>query len=168
MKFTRQATPKGVYIPNSAIKLAGFETGDDLELHVDESAMVLLKKRMTAYELVDAIQHLNSITTELLKHIAGVCGPCDDCCDGCPFDDYEDGEEITLPEYLLEEAGIPENAKLCACVDNETNSVTITAAGHDHDLRDVPRSIAEVFACAGICLGALEEQFIRGDIVYGK
>ena len=63
--------------------------------------------------------------------------------------------------------GIPEKAKLCASVDEEEHTVTISEADYDHDLRDVPEEVLEMFRDAEICVGELEERLILGDVVYG-
>ena len=99
-------------------------------------------------------------------HLARASGPCDGCDGDCPFDGL-DGQEIALPDYLRDEAGIPENAKLCAYVDEEENTVTIAEAGYDHDLRDVPPYLLEMLAASGICIGELEERLMLEDTVYG-
>ena len=73
-----------------------------------------------------------------------------------------------LPDYLREEAGIPEKAKLCASVDEEEHTVTISEADYNHDLRDVPEEVLEMFRGAEVCVGELEERLILGDVVYGN
>jgi len=79
----------------------------------------------------------------------------------------EVGDEVELPDYLREEAGIPEKAKLCASVDEDEHTVTISEADYDYDLRDVPEEVLEMFRDAEICVGELEERLILGDVVYG-
>ena len=108
----------------------------------------------------------NGDKADLSVHLARASGPCDGCDGDCPFDGL-DGQEIALPDYLREEAGIPENAKLCAYVDEDENTVTIAEAGYDHDLRDVPPYLLEMLAASGICIGELEERLMLEDTVYG-
>ena len=129
--------------------------------------MLFRSKQMTTMELIQAMDALHRLATELTVHLARVCGTCDDCEDGCPFDDLEDGM-LELPDYLREEAGIPAGAKLCVYVDDEEKTVTIAEAGYDHDLRDVPPYLLEMLGEAGICLGELEEQLMVGNLIYGE
>ena len=75
-------------------------------------------------------------------------------------------EEIGLPDYLREEAGIGEGAKLCAYVNEEENTVTIAQADHKYDLRDVPPEVLDMFLDTGLCLGELDELLIKGEVVY--
>ena len=73
-----------------------------------------------------------------------------------------------LYSHLAQAAGIPDGAKLCAEVDEEAHTVTVLAAEHRYDLRDLPAELLATFAEAGTCLGKLEEHMIAEDIVYGK
>ena len=166
MKFNRQMSNGTFSIPSGVFKISGFEADEKAEIHALDSAVVVLKKQMTAMELIQAIDALHQLATELTVHLAMVCGTCDDCEDGCPLNDLEDGM-LELPDYLREEAGIPAGAKLCAYVDEEENTVTISEAGYDHDLRDVPPYLLEMLAEAGICLGELEEHLMTEKILYG-
>ena len=173
MKFIKEVTPKGLLLPVTAARLAGFSAGEKVEYHALKGAMVVLKGQMSAMELLTAARSLQELAVDLHTHLAKVCGQCDGCGEnaenggeGCPLMDLE-ADGITLPDYLLEEAGIPEGTKLCADVDEEEQTVTIFPAGYDHDLRDIPPGILEVFLAANVCLGELEERLMVGDTVYG-
>ena len=173
MKFIKEVTPKGLLLPVTAARLAGFSAGEKVEYHALKGAMVVLKSQMSAMELLTAARSLQELAVDLHTHLAKVCGQCDGCGEnaenggeGCPLMDLE-ADGITLPDYLLEEAGIPEGTKLCADVDEEEQTVTIFPAGYDHDLRDIPPGILEVFLAANVCLGELEERLMVGDTVYG-
>ena len=105
MKFNKQINNGTLLIPGGAFKISGFEGGEKVEIHTLDSAVVVLKKQMTTMELIQAMDALHRLATELTVHLARVCGTCDDCEDGCPFDDLEDGM-LELPDYLREEAGV--------------------------------------------------------------
>lgn len=165
MKFVKEYAGANLTIPSATLKVSHFEK-EAVELHALEDAVVILKGQMTAMELVHVMESLNQLSAELAVQIARACGRCDGCEDGCPFEGGE-GYDVTLPDYLKEEAGIPKDAKLCAVVDEEDASVTIMEAGYDHDLRDVPPHLLAVFQASGVCLGELEERLITEEIVYG-
>lgn len=86
MKFNKQINNGTLLIPGGAFKISGFEGGEKVEIHTLDSAVVVLKKQMTTMELIQAMDALHRLATELTVHLARVCGTCDDCEDGCPFD----------------------------------------------------------------------------------
>lgn len=164
MKFLRETTAKGLRVLPAELAMAGFSETAAAEVHAAEDAIVILKRRMTGMELIRAARRLHELSVELSLHLAKACGFCHDCAEECPFEELE--EEINLPCYLREEAGIDEGAKLCAYVNEEENSVTIAEAGHEYDLRDVPPEVVDMFLDTGLCLGELDELLIKGDVVY--
>ena len=105
-KFTlrRPATPaKPLTIPEGALKFSGMAEETRLDLHADDVALVILKPKMNAMELIRAAGALRHLAVELTLHLAKICGPCSDCSqDGCPF---EEGP-IRIPDSIREEAGI--------------------------------------------------------------
>lgn len=174
MKFVKECTPEGLLLPPAAMRLAGLDDGGKAEYHTRKGALVVLKGQMTALELLAAAHSLHDLSVELNTHLAKVCGQCDGCGagaenggDGCPLMATGDAG-LDLPEDLLREAGIPENAKLCAYVNKEASTVTIAAAGYDCDLRDIPQDTLEMFRAANVCLGELQERLIAEDTVYGS
>ena len=68
MKFLKEPTDKGLHIPRAALNLCGFEAGEKVELHTAENALVALKGRMTAMELLRAAQSLQQMAVELHTH----------------------------------------------------------------------------------------------------
>ena len=167
MKFIKEGSIKGAFVTAGTLKVSGI-CDEKLELHTLDNAVLLLKGWMTAPELLTAAHELAKFAAGLYSHLAQVCGPCEDCDkDSCPYNDFEE-ESVQVNEYLREAAGIPDGAKLCAEVDEEAHTVTVLAAEHRYDLRDLPAELLATFAEAGSCLGKLEEHLIAEDIVYGK
>ena len=168
MKFTKESTSRGLLLPAAAMRLAGLDAGDKVEYHTLNGALVVLKGRMTAPELLAVVHQLTSMSAQLLHHLSQVCGQCEDCDkDSCPYNDFEE-EAVQVNEYLREAAGIPDGAKLCAEVDEEAHTITVLAAEHRYDLRSLPADLLETFMAVGTCLGKLEEHLIAEDTVYGS
>ena len=101
MKFIKEITPRGLLLPMVAARLAKFKAGDRVEYRPLDHVIVVLKKRMTAPELLTAVEQLNGVATELLLHLDRVCGPCEECEDGCLCGETEDSPLQHLPTDLL-------------------------------------------------------------------
>ena len=89
MKFVKEVTGEKMAIPAAALKLCGFENGDKAELHALPSAAIILKQKMTAMEVIRAMDALHQLTVDISVHLARASGPCDGCDGDCPFDGLE-------------------------------------------------------------------------------
>ena len=101
MQFIKEITSRGLLIPMIAARLAKFKAGDRVEYRPLDNVIVVLKKQMTAPELLTAVEQLNVVATELLLHLDRVCGPCEECADGCLCGESEDSPLQHLPTDLL-------------------------------------------------------------------
>lgn len=94
MKFQIQYQGKALPVPSAALKVSGFQAGETAELHPLQDAVILLKQRMTAMELIQAIDGLQGLATELTVHLATLCGP---------RDEYEGANDLSdVPPFLLD------------------------------------------------------------------
>lgn len=167
MTFIGNNTPKGISIPAVMLKLSKFTEEDGVELHALKNAMIILKRPMTAKELVWAIHSLQYLVDDLTAYLFEACGECEECGDGCPMEDL-DGEEIDLPAYLREAAHIPEDAKLCASVNKDAGTILISQADYANDLRDLPEDLVRDLAECGLCMCELEDMLMNGGAIYGS
>lgn len=144
MKFVRQSENTRLTLPPALLAVSGLqmprEPPHPLEVHALDKALVILKGRMTAMELITASRTLHQLSVDLNVHLTQVCGLCQGCENGCPFDNPEE-QEVSLPER-----------------DERRRQ----------DLRDLPADVREMFRLAGVCLGELDEHLLKEDIVYGK
>ena len=101
MQFIKEITSRGLLLPMIAARLAKFKAGDRVEYRPLDHVIVVLKKRMTAPELLTAVEQLNGVATELLLHLDRVCGPCEECKGGCLCGESEDSPLQHLPTDLL-------------------------------------------------------------------
>ncbi|CDX01420.1 Hypothetical protein DPCES_1533 [Desulfitobacterium hafniense] len=106
-----------------------------------------------------------------------VCAMLNGCKDGpsewvanCSLchDLLDESQIVSLPDYLLEEAGIPAGAKLEAYVDEDSGEITVVMADVQQDISDVSPGILSVLAQSGVCLAELDERIMLGEIVYGR
>ena len=161
-----QTRKKKLTIPHAVMEMSGFEENSVVDLCALDDAVVVLKRNMTAMELVRAVDSLQRLVVDLNRHLADVCGPCEDCGDGeCPVS--RERNRIDVPEEVRREAGIPPDAKLCACASGEAGMVAVFQAEYRHDLTDVPEWERTVLASMGACMGSLEELLMNEEIVYG-
>lgn len=181
----------GIIFPACVCERAGFTDDAVLELHVTEGVFVFLKDKMTVLEVVAAIEGLNTLASELMVTLAAACGVCNHCTDedstdgtdigryqknpvegvaGCSLchDLLDEKSGICIPDYILEEAGIPADARLDAFIDGESGAITVVEAEIQQDIKDVPPGILSVLAASGVCLAELDELILQNGIVYGR
>ena len=163
MVFTLGQDEAGLRIRREILDGSGFRQDGALALHCGEGAIVLLKEKMTAKELVDAVGSLEDLGSELLVHLRKVCGPCGSCRGGCPcLEDLDRRYEFS--DSLLERAGIPKGARLeVRAGDGEL----IFSEARGPGLWDVPRDLLDLFRESDICLDELDALLAGGDAVYG-
>ena len=164
MKITKESLSNKMSLPMAALNLEDLTDCDAVELTTLENAVVATKGTMNVMELIKVAEGLKNLSEELIGHLAEVCGRCEDCfyCER-----YEEYDEIIVPDYLLEEAGIPSDAKLCAYTEEDSGEITVVQADYDYDISDVPQFVIDIFERSGICIKELEEKLMMEDIVYG-
>ena len=157
-------------IPDEIVATCEFDVKSGLALAIAPGVLVLRNKKMTAINLVNAIATISELGAELTAKLAKACGFCDNCGDlgkGTPASWAAECDlceellaiknDIRVPSYLLDEAGITSKAKLTAKTNAESGEIILSEAGYDHDISDVPPELLEVFRLSGVCLGALDE-----------
>lgn len=124
-------------------------------------------EQMTAIQVINTIDALNSIVTELLCALKDASGSCADhmkrggCPFGgtggpgeCPYKDM-DGPEVVLSDAAREKLGIPPDAKLQLFPD--VGEGLVSAADYKYDITDVPENVSELFSMVGLCPGKLDQ-----------
>ena len=166
-KFIKNTTKKKLVIPNVVMELSEFEKGAPVEICALPDAVVVLKREMTAMELIRAVDSLQRLAVELNQHLAQVCGPCEGCSEDGECPALPEKTQTVLPEELRKEAGIPDGVKLCSWPGEEPGTVVSGQADYRYDLTDVPEWELSALAMMGVCLGNLEERLMEEDVVYG-
>lgn len=164
MKIIKESSNKNIIIPLEVLKASKILNSRDLELKTVENGFIVMKGTMNAMELIKIAEGLKNLSEDLITHLAGVCGRCDDCSYCTRFDEFD---EILLPDYLLEEAGIPTDAKLCAYTEEDSGEIVVMQSDHNYDMADVPQFVIDIFEISGVCIRELEENLILENIVYG-
>lgn len=160
-----------------------------MDVITGDNVCVIVNGEMTMLELVKVIDTLSALASDLTVILAQACGFCDNCGDvyNCKdSDDWQDtpkrwaaqcelcqslldgSGDIHIPDYVLEEAGIPTDAKLEAYADGDSGEITVVEADVQEDITDVPSGILAILASAGICLAKLDELIMLEEVVYGQ
>ncbi len=164
MKMIKECFDNNVSLPIEILNAADLTGCEEIEFNTLENAVVATKTTMNAMELIKVAEGLKNLSEELIVHLAGICGRCHDC---SYCERFEEFDEIIVPDYLLEEAGIPKDAKLCACTEEDSGEIIVMQADYDYDIADVPKFVIDIFEMSGICIRELEERIMMEDIVYG-
>ena len=160
----KECLDNNISLSDEILNAADLTGCDEIEFNTLENAVVAMKTTMNAMELIKVAEGLKNLSEELIVHLAGICGRCHDC---SYCDRFEEYDEIIVPDYLLEEAGIPKDAKLCACTEEDSGEIIVMQADYDYDIADVPKFVVDIFEMSGICIRELEERIMMEDIVYG-
>ena len=169
MKSNQNNTKKSDFsmtIPSQLLEDAGIAGAKCAELHSLRHCVAVLQGKMTAREMLEAIESLSKLAEFLTVQLAKACGICDGC--GACSDAPESEQAIKVPPELLDEAGISRDARLEAYVDQDNGLILVGSADCAHDLSDVPDDLLQVLVAAGVCVGRLEEHLAEDDIVYGE
>ena len=164
MKMIKECLDNNISLSDEILNAADLTGCDEIEFNTLENAVVAMKTTMNAMELIKVAEGLKNLSEELIVHLAGICGRCHDC---SYCERFEEFDEIIVPDYLLEEAGIPKDAKLCACTEEDSGEIIVMQADYDYDIADVPKFVIDIFEMSGICIRELEEKIMMDDIVYG-
>ena len=164
MKMIKESLDNNISLPNEILNAADLTGCEEIEFNTLENAVVAMKTTMNAMELIKVAEGLKNLSEELIVHLAGICGRCHDC---SYCERFEEFDEIIVPDYLLEEAGIPKDAKLCACTEEDSGEIIVMKADYDYDIADVPKFVIDIFEMSGICIRELDERIMMEDIVYG-
>lgn len=90
-----------LHIPGVALKISNFEGQTQAEYRPLDDVIVVLKRQMTAAEMINAIQQLSDTASDLMAGLAEVCRPCDECACGCLCCSSEDSPLCHVPPELL-------------------------------------------------------------------
>ena len=170
--FKTEPSEKGVHIPNSMLKLSGLD-GLPLEAHTLKGATVIISGEMEAMELIQTADSLQKLYRKLLEHLIAACGKCSNCnhgessFDDCPNVEFLGEPRVKVPEWALDEADIPSDAKLSCYIDKENGEIRVVPVELDFDVNDIPPYVKSLLSITGTCVGAFEEMLVDGRIIYG-
>lgn len=130
IEFAHSPITKGLYIPSEISDKTSLKDADRIDAYACNSAVLLLDKKMTPWQLVKAVDMLNTVATSLIMRLEKAAR------------DYEEScRQISVPEELLKLADIPFGAPLdISAGDGE---IYISVAEEDDPLEHLPRFLRE-------------------------
>ena len=87
--------------------------------------------------------------------------------DDCPNVEFLGEPRVKVPEWALDEADIPSDAKLSCYIDKENGEIRVVPVELDFDVNDIPPYVKSLLSITGTCVGAFEEMLVDGRIIYG-
>ncbi len=184
MNKNKTISDQSFHIPQRLFERCGFDRTDEITVQADDNVMMITKSQMTALELIRAIEALSSYASLLAVSLIKACEICDGCGDMDEDADCSPAErleactlcadllaekfQLHIPAHLLEEAGIAKDAKLHVHTDEDNGMITVMTANGGQDISDAPPTLLKALAKHGVCLMALNELIMQGDIIHGE
>ena len=158
-----------VYISAADLEYANLNEWESLELHLLNQAAVVIPGQMTVMELIQTVDALQGLAADLLAVLGASCELCDVCQSDllCDLMKGEIHPEVSIPDFVLEEADLDPDYKLTFAVNPEDGKIQITEADHRFDLTDLPPDLVDTLRESRVCLADLEEKLMQEDVVYG-
>lgn len=169
MKKVIVQTSAEVYISAPDLEYANLNEWESLELHLLNQAAVVIPGQMTVMELIQTAETLQGLAADLLMVLGTSCELCDSCQSDmlCDLMEGKIRPEVSVPNYVLEEADLDPDYKLTCEVRSEDGKIQITEANHRFDLTDLPPYLVDALRESKVCLADLEEKLMREEVIYG-
>ena len=136
MKNTTKSEVKGLTIPQEVLERVGFNGAITLDAFDD--VIVLKNHEMTALEVINTIVGLEHIVLDLYETLIANF-PTDDECECCDFCDDFIEDNVEVPDWAKEVAGIDPDTKMCICVEEDSERIILEPVSYAFDITDVDR-----------------------------
>lgn len=160
---TNTTETNGLTIPMDVLEIVGMS--DSITLTGYQDMIILKNTKMTALQVINAIEGLEDILSELYNALNENCSKCNDC-ESCGYCDGICEDNIEMPDWAMEEAGLEVGTKLCICVEEDSGIITLEPIGYDFDITDVSEEMLGILTDMEICIGELNESIIMEEIIY--
>lgn len=89
-------------IPHSLMQFSEISKTDEVNIEVNDDAIIITKSDKTALELLETVTILYETASELVVKLAIACGTCDDCFECIESRKIDDEDFIDVPESVLQ------------------------------------------------------------------
>lgn len=169
MKKSTENNMNEILISTVDLENANLNEWDRLELHLLDQAAVVIPGNMTAMELIRTVEALQELVSDLQSALVGACDRCDNCQmdKPCRLMTGPILPRVSIPDHVLEEAGLDPDCKLVCTVEQGSGEVRVVEADHSFDLTDLQPDLVDILRERKVCLANLEEKLIREEVIYG-
>lgn len=141
--FAPSPITKGLYIPPEISDNTSLKDAGSIDVYACNSAILLLDKKMNPWQIVEALDMLNTITNALILRIEQAAREFEDDC-----------RQICIPQELLDKAGIPDGTPLDILYDDGEIYITVSME-EDDPLERLPGFLYELLDDDDLDHGAL-------------
>ena len=153
-------------LPVSALNFSGLSGEEKLELYFEKDILAVVKKKLTARDIIGAITSLQEIAAELVKQLVLASGKAEES-NGCDRKcDYAKTCDLSIPPCLLAEAGIPFDQPLLAYV--EEGAIVIKGEEENPLANEIPNDLLQVLLKANVNADGLYQLLVRNTVIYGR
>lgn len=158
-----------VRITAENLETANLSEWERLELHLLDQAAVVTPGHMTVMEVIHVLEALQRFASDLLSAVIEACDRCDNCQmdKPCRLMTGPILPKVSIPDCVLEEAGLASDCKLVCIAEQGRGEVRIVKVDHRFDLTDLSSDLVDTFRVCKVCLADLEEKMMREEVVYG-
>lgn len=152
-EFKPKCAGKGFCIPDEIVDGTTLKEAENLDTYSNRRAVLLLDREMTAKEIVQTVDMLNTVCTGLIMRL-----------ERAAMQHEENCRRICIPAELLEMAGIPQNAPLN--IEADDGEIYISAVREGEDLpENLPSFLRELFSDCEVDAAALRWLFESEAII---
>lgn len=153
-------------LPVSVLNFSGLSDEEKLELYFEKEILAVVKKKLTARDIIGAITSLQEVAADLAKQLVLASGKAEESNECDRKCDYAKTCDLSIPPCLLEEAGIPFNWPLLAYVEE---GVIVIKGEEENPLADeIPNDLLQVLLKAGVDADGLHQLLVRNTVIYGR
>lgn len=142
---------KGLHIPREIVEKTSLREAKKIRVYGNESSIVLLAEEMTAWQLIKTVDMLNTVTTTLVMRLENAAKEYEAKC-----------RRISVPEELLDMAGIPKGAPLDICAGE--GELYISVLDEEDDLADaLPDFLRDILSDTSPDFGVVRHLLESGE-----
>ena len=146
-EFQPKSAATGFTVPDEIGSETSLKEAEVLDAYSNRRAVLLLDREMTAMEIVQTVDMLSTVSTSLIMRLERAAMLHEERC-----------RRVSIPEELLEMAGIPKNAPLN--IEADDGEIYISTVREGEDLSEgLPSFLREIFSDCELDFAALRWLF---------